>query len=72
MVVTVKGQFLENGSYHSEKKNADVYYATILVGATALQVNNLQVPNVKRLEDITLEVDMRAFGNSLVATAVQR
>ena len=71
MNVKVKGQFLENGSYHSNKTNTDVVYTTILVGSTALQVTGIQQPpTVKRLDDLEMNVDIRAFGSQLNASYI--
>lgn len=71
MKVMITGQFLENGSYHSQKTNTDVVYTTLLVDATALQVTGIQQPpNVKRLDVIKMTVDIRAYGNQLSASYV--
>ncbi len=69
MKVLIEGQFLENGSYHSNKLNQDVVYTTLLVGATTLQVSGVhQPPSVHRLDTIKMNVDIRAFGSQLSAS----
>lgn len=71
MKVMITGQFLENGSYHSQKTNTDVVYTTLLVDATALQVTGIQQPpTVQRLDEVTMTVDIRAYGNQLSASYV--
>nr|DAX08148.1 MAG TPA: hypothetical protein [Inoviridae sp.] len=71
MKVMITGQFLENGSYHSQKTNTDVVYTILLVDATALQVTGIQQPpTVQRLDEVTMTVDIRAYGNQLSASYV--
>lgn len=71
MKVMITGQFLENGSYHSQKTNTDVVYTTLLVDATSLQVTGIQQPpTVQRLDEVTMTVDIRAYGNQLSASYV--
>lgn len=71
MKVMITGQFLENGSYHSQKTNTDVVYTTLLVDATALQVTGIQQPpTAQRLDEVTMTVDIRAYGNQLSASYV--
>ena len=71
MKVMITGQFLENGSYHSQKTNTDVVYTTLLVDATALQVTGIQQPpTVQRLDEVTMTGDIRAYGNQLSASYV--
>ena len=71
MKVMITGQFLENGSYHSQKTNTDVVYTTLLVDATAQQVTGIQQPpTVQRLDEVTMTVDIRAYGNQLSASYV--
>ena len=69
MKAIIEGQFLENGSYHSNKLNQDVVFTTLLVGNSTLQVQGVQQsPTVKRLDTIKMNVDLRAFGSQITAT----
>lgn len=71
MKVKLEGQFLENGSYHSQKTNTDVLHCTILVGSTALQITGVHLPsNVNRLDNVSMYVDIRAYGGNLLASYI--
>lgn len=73
MKAKIKGQFLENGSYHSNKTNTDVYYSTILVGATAVQIQGVQMPTtVQRLDDVEMDVNIRAYNSSLLCEYIPK
>ncbi len=72
MNAIIKGQFLENGSYHSSKTNTDVYYVILLCGSQAVQVNGVQCPeSTKRLDNVEMCVDIRAYNSQLICSYVK-
>lgn len=69
MLVTLKGQFLENGKYHSNKNDCDVIFTSILMGNSVVQVKGVHMPpSCNRLDDVQLDCDIRAYNSQITAT----
>lgn len=71
MVVTLKGNFVENTEI-KKKDNTSIPCAIILSGKETVQVNNCKFgPEVKRFQDVSIDVDIKNTQYGIYITPVK-